>query len=182
MSQLELNESNGTGYAQGAKQEVLIVEHCALSFMRGRMNALTKSILIKAPLEKIWGMLADIHRMPEWVDGVKECERTGTMTEGKGLCWRESCELGRQHIESDNEITVWEPMRHAVIQMKLPMNGVMTRDHVFQTLPEGIQVTVEVRWDLGIAGIILGEQKVRDILDESFSATLANWKDKAETR
>jgi carbon monoxide dehydrogenase subunit G len=144
------------------------------------MNSLTKNILIKAPLEKVWGILADVSRMVEWVDGVKESERTGAITEGKGLRWREACELDRQHIETELEMTVWEPMTKAVIQSKLPMNGSMTRTHYFQEKPEGVEVSVEVVWDLGIAGMLLGEEKVRRILDQSFSNTLANWKDRAE--
>lgn len=144
------------------------------------MNSLKKQILIKAPLEKVWVILADVKRMPEWVDGVKESERTGAVTEGQGLRWRESCELGRQHIEAEQEMTVWEPMKKAVIQSKLPMNGSMTRVHFFQETPEGVQVAVEMSWDLGIAGMLLGEQKVRAILEQSFENTLANWKDLAE--
>jgi carbon monoxide dehydrogenase subunit G len=145
-----------------------------------KMNSIKKQILMSAPLEKVWGVLADIRRMPAWVDGVKECERTGQVTEGKGLRWRESSELGRQCIEAENEMVVWEPMSRAVIQSKLPMNGVMKRTHDFQPCPEGTLVTIEVAWDLGIAGMLLGEQKVRDILDQSFENTLANWKDLAE--
>ena len=144
------------------------------------MNSLKKQILINASLEKVWGILADISRMPAWVDGVKESERTGTITEGKGLRWRESSELGRQCIEAENEMTVWEPMSRAVIQSKLPMNGVMTRTHDFKACPEGVQVVIEVAWDLGIAGMILGEEKVRSVLDQSFENTMANWKDLAE--
>jgi len=144
------------------------------------MNSLKKNILIKAPLEKIWAILADVAHMPDWVDGVKESERTGAIREGKGLCWRESCVLDRQHIEAEQEMTVWEPMKKAVIQSKLPMNGSMTRSHCFQETPEGVEVSVEVSWDLGIAGMLLGEQKVRNILDQSFENTLANWKDLAE--
>jgi len=144
------------------------------------MNSLTKTITINAPLEKVWGLLADVGRMPEWVDGVKESERTGAITEGKGLRWRESCEFGRQHIEAEQEMIVWEPMREAVIESKLPMNGSMTRIHRFQQKPEGVEVEVEISWDLGIAGMLLGEEKVRQILDQSFENTLANWKDRAE--
>ncbi len=144
------------------------------------MQTLTKSILIRASLEKVWGILADIRRMPEWVDGVKESERTGEIAEGKGFRWRESSELGRQCIEAENEMIVWEPMSRAVIQSKLPMNGVMTRTHDFEACSEGTRVKIEVAWDLGIAGMILGEAKIRAILDESFENTLANWKERAE--
>jgi len=144
------------------------------------MNTLKKQILINAPLEKIWAILADVKRTPEWVDGVKESERTGAIKEGKGLCWREACELDRQHIETEHEMTVWEPMRQAVIETKLPMNGSMKRVHRFQEKPGGVDVEVEFSWDLGIAGMLLGEEKVRRILDQSFENTLANWKDRAE--
>jgi len=146
------------------------------------MPMLTKKILIKAALEKIWSILADVTRTPEWVDGVKESERTGAVREGKGAQWRESCILDRQHIEVEHEMKVWEPMSRAVIQSVLPMNGSMTRTLVFSQNPEGIEITVEFLWDLGIAGMLLGEQKVRNILDQSFENTLANWKDLAEKK
>ena len=144
------------------------------------MGILTKNIIIHAPLEKIWAMLADVARMSTWMDGVKDSERTGEIKEGKGLRWRENCVLDRQHIEAEQEMTVWEPMKKAVIQSKLPMNGSMTRTHCFQESPSGVEVSVEVSWDLGIAGMLLGEQKVLNILDQSFENTLANWKDLAE--
>jgi hypothetical protein len=144
------------------------------------MNSLTKKILIHASLEKIWAILADIIRTPEWVDGVKESERTGAVREGNGMRWRESCVLDRQHIEVEHEMKVWEPMRRAVIQSVLPMNGSMTRTLVLSPKPEGVEIAVEFLWDLGIAGMLLGEEKVRKILDQSFENTLANWKDLAE--
>ena len=144
------------------------------------MGSLNKKIQIKAPLEKIWAILADVKRTPGWVDGVKESERTGAITEGKGLRWRESCVLGNQHIEVEHEMTVWEPMKKAVIQSVLPMNGSMTRTLVFEETPAGAEVAVEFLWDLGIAGMLLGEKKVLGILDQSFENTLLNWKDLAE--
>ena len=136
--------------------------------------------MINASLEKIWAILADVRRTPEWVDGVKESERIGAVREGKGARWRESCVLDRQHIEVEHEMKVWEPMSRAVIQSALPMNGSMTRTLVFNQKTEGVEVAVEFLWDLGIAGMLLGEQKVRSILDQSFENTLANWKDLAE--
>ena len=144
------------------------------------MNSLTKKILINSSTKKIWAILADVTRTPEWVDGVKESERTGAVREGKGARWRESCVLDRQHIEVEHEMKVWEPMSRAVIQSVLPMNGSMTRTLVLGPKTEGVEVTVEFVWDLGIAGMLLGEQKVRTILDQSFENTLANWKDLAE--
>jgi hypothetical protein len=73
-------------------------------------------------------------------------------------------------------------MRRAVIQSKLPMNGSMTRALIFDPKPGGAEISAEFQWDLGIAGMILGEKKVRDILDRSFENTLANWKDLSEKK
>lgn len=146
------------------------------------MKTLSKAILVNAPLEKIWSVLADVTRTPEWVDGVKDSERTGAIREGKGARWRESCVLDRQHIEVEHEMTVWEPMKKAVIQSKLPMNGSMRRTLTFDKKPEDVEITVEFLWDLGIAGMILGEEKVRKILEQSFENTLLNWKDLAEKK
>ncbi len=146
------------------------------------MNSLTKKILINSSAEKVWNILADVTRTPEWADGVKESERSGVVREGKGTRWRESCVLDRQHIEVEHEMKVWEPMRRAVIQSVLPMNGSMTRTLVFSQKPEGVEITVEFLWDLGITGMLLGEEKVRNILDQSFENTLANWKDLAEKK
>jgi carbon monoxide dehydrogenase subunit G len=144
------------------------------------MGNLSKKVLINAPLEKVWAILGDVSRMAEWVDGVKESERTGTIREGKGLRWREACVLDRQHIEVEHEMTAWEPMKKAIIESKLPMNGSMTRIHQFYGKPEGVEVKVDFSWDLGVAGMLLGEEKVKNILDQSFENTLANWKDRAE--
>lgn len=144
------------------------------------MASLKKEILIQASPETIWAILADVKRTPEWVDGVQESERTGSLQEGRGMRWKESCVLDRQHIEAEHEIAAWEPFRKALIQTKLPMNGTMTRTITFDQEPGGVRVSVEFVWDLGIAGMLLGEQKVKSILDQSFENTLANWKELAE--
>ena len=52
----------------------------------------------------------------------------------------------------------------------------------FSEKPEGVEISVEFLWDLGIAGMLLGEQKVRGILGQSFENTLANWKDLSEKK
>ena len=139
------------------------------------MNSIKKSIVINAPFVKVWGLLADVRRTPEWVDGVKESERTGAVTEGKGLRWRESCELDRQHIEVEHEMTEWEPMSRAVIESKLPMNGSMTRALTFSQTATGVQVAVEFAWDLGIAGMLLGAAHGASAVPADWVPLLHGW-------
>lgn len=144
------------------------------------MKSLTKSILINAPLEKIWGLMADTSRTPEWVDGVRESERTGERREGKGLRWRESSILKNQNIDMEHEFTEWDPMTCARIKTSLPMNGWMDRVLKFTPGSDGVKVSIDAQWDLGIAGMLLGEQKVFEILQTSFEQTLLNWKEMVE--
>ena len=144
------------------------------------MQSLTKNIVINAPLEKIWGLLADVNRTPEWVDGVQESERTGALCDGVGMRWRERCLFERQNIDMEHEITEWQPRQKAVIRSVLPMNGSMTRSLQFAPTPNGIEVSIQVEWDLGIAGMLLGEKKIREMLEASFEKTLEQWKVKTE--
>ncbi len=144
------------------------------------MGALTKKIFFKAPLPKIWEILSDVTRTPEWVDGVQESEKTGEILEGKGLKWRERCLLERQNIEMEHEFTEWAPMKKVQIQTVLPMGGWMKRDLSFQEASQGTEILIHVEWDLGIAGMLVGEKKAQEIMERSLDATFENWKEKAE--
>ncbi len=144
------------------------------------MGKLTKQTLIEASAEKIWGILAAVERTPEWIDGVKESERTGEIREGKGLRWRENSVLERQNIEMEHEMTEWEPMTRMKVRSALPMNGWLERTIELQKAADGQEVRITVAWDLGIAGMLLGEQKVAVLMENLFETTLANLKDMAE--
>lgn len=144
------------------------------------MNSLTKSIAINTTAEKIWNILADVTRTPEWIDGVQESERTGEIREGKGLRWRERSLLERQNIEMEHEMTEWDPGKRLKVSSSLPMNGRLERTLEIQKGPAGCDVSINVKWDLGIAGMLLGERKVTALMENLFETTLANLKDLAE--
>ena len=136
--------------------------------------------MIRASAEKIWGILAAVERTPEWIDGVQESERTGELREGKGLRWRERSVLERQNIEMEHEMIEWEPGTRMKVQSVLPMNGWLERTLELQKIGDSHEVKITVAWDLGIAGMLLGEQKVAVLMENLFEVTLANLKDLAE--
>jgi carbon monoxide dehydrogenase subunit G len=144
------------------------------------MNSLTKNITINASVEKIWAILADVTRTPEWIMGVQESERTGEIREGKMLRWRERSLLENQNIEMDHEMIEWEPCRKLKVHSALPMNGWMDRTLEIQDSCAGARIQIFVEWDLGIAGMLLGEKKVTALMNSLFEVTLANLKDLAE--
>ncbi|MBU9888270.1 MAG: SRPBCC family protein [Candidatus Omnitrophica bacterium] len=144
------------------------------------MGSLTKQILINAPAQTIWDILAAVERTPEWIDGVQESERTGEVCEGVGLRWRELSVLERQHIEMAHEMVAWEPLKHLKVRSVLPMNGWLERTLEIKSSGSSQEVEIKVDWDLGIAGMLLGEKKVADLMETLFETTLANLKDLAE--
>lgn len=144
------------------------------------MGTLTKQIGINAPAGKIWEILAAVERTPEWIDGVKESERTGEVREGEGTRWRELSVLERQNIEMEHTMVAWEPMARLKVRSVLPMNGWLERTLELQNVGTGHEVKITVTWDLGIAGMLLGEKKVTGMMENLFEVTLANLKDLAE--
>ncbi len=151
---------------------------CALC--EEKMNTLTKSILINASNEKIWAILADVRRTPEWIMGVQGSERTGGILEGKGLRWREQSVLERQNIEMEHEMVEFNPGKGLKTRTTLPMNGWMDRTLELKPAGSAVEVCILVVWDLGMAGMLLGEKKVTALMNELFDVTLLNLKELAE--
>lgn len=144
------------------------------------MQSLSKSILINASAEKIWAILADVTRTTEWIMGVQESERTGEIREGKGLRWRERSLLEKQNIEMEHEMIEWDPAKKLKVHSTLPMNGQMDRTLELRSAGNGVEASILVDWDLGIAGMLLGEKKVTALMESLFETTLANLKELAE--
>ena len=144
------------------------------------MGMLNKQTVVNASAEKIWDILAAVERTPEWIDGVKESERTGEIREGQGLRWRELSVLERQNIEMEHEMTAWEPRTRMKVRSVLPMNGWLERTLELQQVVDGQEVRITVAWELGIAGMLLGEKKVVELMENLFETTLMNLKDLAE--
>lgn len=136
--------------------------------------------MINASAEKIWAILADVRRTPEWIMGVQESERTGEISDGKGLRWRERSLLENQNIEMEHEMVEWEPAMRFKVHSTLPMNGRMEKTIELGRDGENTKVSIQVEWDLGIAGMLLGDKKVTALMDTLFEVTLANLKDLAE--
>lgn len=68
------------------------------------MARIEKSIVIKAPPEKIWQML-HWDRIPEWLEGIKWAEYTSEHREGAGATAHVKAEAGGVKVEFDIEIT-----------------------------------------------------------------------------
>ena len=71
-------------------------------------------------------------------------------------------------------------MQKTVTETGLPMGGSMQTTAEFTPTAGGAQATIQVEWDLGIVGAMIGEDKLQHMKEKSFNATNEKWKAKAE--
>jgi len=146
------------------------------------MGEIQRQVFFKASVEKVWKVWTDVEKTTEWVEGVQESKITSDAREGKGLAWKEKCLFGKKNvIQMDHEMTEWEPLKKTVIQTGLPMGGTMERKAEFKSTSEGTEVLMQMEWDLGIAGAIIGDDKLQHMMEKSFDLTVEKWKSKAES-
>lgn len=144
------------------------------------MGELSKKAYFKAPVEKVWAIWADVENTPQWVKGVRSSEITSVVREGKGLNWLEKCDVNGQTIQMDHEVVEWETARKVVVRSSLPMNGLMEREIKFSLFENGTEIEARITWDFGIITMFVGEEKLHEVMEKSFEATLENWKKLAE--
>ena len=66
--------------------------------------SVTRSRRIEAPVERVWAVIADHERWPEWFTALDEVERVGS---GEGVGGRRRVRL--RNMTFDEEFLAWEP-------------------------------------------------------------------------
>ena len=157
------------------------------------MGSLSKQIFFNAPLEKVWKIWTDVEKTPEWVEGVQSSKITSPIKEGKGLEWEEKCVFGKQTIQMDHAMKEWDVLKKTFARTGLPMGGSMETTAEFRSVGAGsprpgegtsplhTEVNLLVEWDLGMVGMMIGEDKLHHMMDKALSATTSKWKAKAES-
>jgi len=139
------------------------------------LSFLDKNFVLPADSKKVWQSIADVAATPNWIDGVQASEITSDAKEGVGLSWKEKSAFGKQAVQMDHEITIWEPNKKIKIHSGLPMGGSMDRTMEFTEKGNETEVKATLEWDMGIVGSMIGEDKLRHMLEKSFDQTIANW-------
>lgn len=75
------------------------------------MASLRVTRTLSAPPERVWPLLADPKRWPEWLPGVTTSEVLAGPAEGVGRRQRLQAAYGGQRGEIELQITDWEPRR-----------------------------------------------------------------------
>lgn len=137
-------------------------------------------VVVDAPIEQVWAMLADIERQPEWMTEMKSVR---VLTEGPvGVGTECEAEVRMFGIAVVDPVTITEfepPMRYAI-----------RHDGAFKgtgliTLESGADLTTTiVRWDEQLSPPVLshlGALAMTPVLTQIFQADLARFKDLVET-
>ena len=143
------------------------------------MNQIKVSFEFKAPVEKVWAVLADTSKTPEWVHGVKSSEALDEGEARKAFCWEEKVSIDGQNADIQNEFVEWAPHQNAAIKTTLPMGGWMRKQFTFSPQEsekgEGCLLSIEMTWNLGILEMLAGPTKVHAALEKSLHKTLEAW-------
>ena len=144
------------------------------------MGSISKQIFFNAPVEKVWKIWTEVEKTPEWVEGVQSSKITSPVREGKGLEWEEKCVFGKQTIQMDHTMKEWDPQKKTFTRTGLPMGGSMETTAEFKSSSQGAEVNLLLEWDLGMVGMMIGEDKLHHMMQKSLDATVQKWKVKAE--
>ncbi len=139
------------------------------------MNQIKIERQFDAPVGKVWAVLADITKTPEWVHGVKTSVATDEGSARKGFCWEEKVSIDGQNADIQNEFVEWVTEKHAAIKTDLPMGGWMRKVFTFTETAGKTKLDLEMTWNLGILEMLAGPAKVHAALEKSLLKTLENW-------
>ena len=142
------------------------------------MLNIESSIVINRPIEEVFAVLSDLENNPKWDPGFHEVEKTSQGPIGVGTTWRAVQSVLSRRIESEAEVTEYEPNRKFAVKTKagpIPAQVQMT----FASVEGGTQVNMRFEGEPG-GFFKLAEPLVGNMVKRSFETDLANLKDLME--
>jgi uncharacterized protein YndB with AHSA1/START domain len=147
------------------------------------MSTFSESIVISAPLFRVWDTLGDIGRIHEWNPGVVASRKTTPGDDGVGAS--RHCDLGGRHY-LDEEVVEWEPQRALTMRITATSLPLKSADIRFTLVGHGHQTTVTVSptytLKFGWAGQLLDRVAVRSQYRRGMANLLRGLKQHIEGR
>ena len=133
------------------------------------MARLEKSIEIKAPVEKVWELCADVEGYPRFMETAKEIRKTGAGT----YLWK--LELGGRTLELDGETT--EIVEKERLAWTSSGDFVSQGSWRLEPTAEGTKLTNVMDYELpGLVGAIIDRIKVSKEMEKNMERNLQNMK------
>ncbi len=136
------------------------------------------SIVINRPINDVFASLADLEKNVVWRTGTIEAKRTSTGPTGVGTTYRMVNSVFGRRMESDAEVTEYEPNRRYVTRNR---SGVpIEAARIFEPVDGGTRVTFVVKADLA-SFFQLAEPLVAGMGKRRLESDVADLKDLIES-
>ncbi|MFQ6080277.1 MAG: SRPBCC family protein [Candidatus Bathyarchaeia archaeon] len=147
------------------------------------MARIEKSIVINAPPEKVFALSADVERMPEWMDTVKEVKVTSKERTGVGATSHWVVEAGGTRAEFDSETTEWVE-NEKIAWRTTSGNITMFGSGTLKPVERGTEYTWVMDYELpySILGKIIDKLKVSKDFEKDMARALQNLKNLLEKK
>jgi uncharacterized protein YndB with AHSA1/START domain len=100
-------------------------------------------VVVDAPIERVWAILSDIERQPEWMHDLKEVRLTTPLPVGVGTRGVGRVQVFGVSVEDPVEVTAFEPPTHFAISHE----GLVTGRGDIRLAPGADGTTTIVTWD-----------------------------------
>jgi uncharacterized protein YndB with AHSA1/START domain len=149
----------------------------ALSDGENEMAKIESSIVIKRPTEEVFAVLSNSENNLKWQSGTLENKKTSEGPIGVGTTWHSVSQFLGRRIESESEITEYEPNRKFTLKSKLPF-PVEART-TFEHVEGGTRINLKTEAEIG-GFFKLAEPLVVSMGKRQFDGELANLKELME--
>lgn len=109
------------------------------------MSRVTLVEIIDAPVETVWSAISNIEGLPEREEAVEKIEFLTHQTSDAGTRFRETRSMGSRSVETELEITEWEP--NESIRFVSDTGGTVW-DTVYRCQPEGAGSSTRLEIDM----------------------------------
>ena len=99
------------------------------------------SVVIRNSVPEVFALLTDIDRFPQWIAELETAEKTSEGPLGVGATWAGVASFMGRRLESDHEITSFEPERKFGYRTTTsPVPGRL--EYTLEPVPEGTRITI----------------------------------------
>ena len=109
------------------------------------MIEVTESVVVDAPLERVWEYMDDPHNQPEISPSITDVRDVEQDESGKSLAY--TYRMAGVSVDGSMETSVYEPGERVVFDLEGPLSGTITWE--FEAVDEGrTRVTYAAAYDL----------------------------------
>ena len=112
------------------------------------MGRYRKTFRVEAPVERLWELMSDPGRLPEWNGAFDRVEDATGRLDEVGTTYTQVMRVAGIELKGDWEITEVEPSRRRRFQGTPPGCAACTGSETFETVEGGTNYTIEMDYTL----------------------------------